>query len=739
MSSDVSSSQTGNSQSILPKDSPFFNTFIRTSRVQVDSVNGGLPVGRKRKSNGAVLYTCTRCPSWSHGNRRAANDHVGRKHAVDGQSPGFQRSISSMLPPMASPDVLRTSFNQQRYKEAIVGLLTRRRVPFSAVEWSELRDLALACNPAIEDLLITSRRTVVRLIMANYDFYYNQIKTSLSFATSPIHIATDLWTSPHRHSMLAVCAQWVDSNFELQKALLGLPECRFDHSGKHQADLILNVLERFEIQQKIGFHTGDNATSNDTCLEAIGKVLTANGIEFNHSKRRIRCIGHIINLSLQAFLTASSSEAVQAALAATADVAGEDLLTRFTEVLSLERRPRPAQTSGRQKRRGSRGSMASDSEDIETIGNLPTLRKLHSLAVWIRSSSIHADLWDQDVSLRLGIDNATRWSSWYTVIDRALRKKSSIVQFMTDHEVALGANRLNAHDWNFLGKAHQFLQPFTGSTLYAEGDKSSISQSLVLMDALLLHYEQQKVIYSQPDSTDEKMLHAIDMGWFIIDKYYSKTEEAPVYAAALLLDPARRAAYIEQNWPDSWYSTSIESACAIWNEEYKRNGDPDTPPMNSTHDLPSRASPPPKRPRNQLDTLFDSLKVKKISHAGVDDFMTFITADPIDIEGMTPLEWWCESEQRRRYPRLSRMAIAILSIPAESTEPERTFSGARRTCSWDRLRLSCANIEMIECIASWLHEGHIKPLHLNGLGLPVGEGEDQDEIEIELVEAVNSL
>lgn len=106
-------------------------------------------------------------------------------------TPG-QRSITAMLPPIASPDLLRTGFNSQRYKEAIIGLLTQRRVPFLAVEWSKIQDLALACNPAIEDLLITSRRTVMRMIIANYNFYCNQIRTSLSNTVSPIHIASDL-------------------------------------------------------------------------------------------------------------------------------------------------------------------------------------------------------------------------------------------------------------------------------------------------------------------------------------------------------------------------------------------------------------------------------------------------------------------------------------------------------------------------------------------------------------------
>ncbi len=76
-----------------------------------------------------------------------------------------------MFTPMISQNGLRNSFNQQTYREAIISLLTQRRMPFSAVEWSEMKDLALACNPAIKDLLITSRRTTIRLITSNYELY----------------------------------------------------------------------------------------------------------------------------------------------------------------------------------------------------------------------------------------------------------------------------------------------------------------------------------------------------------------------------------------------------------------------------------------------------------------------------------------------------------------------------------------------------------------------------------------
>ena len=161
-----------------------------------------------------------------------------------------------------------------------------------------------------------------------------------------------------------------------------------------------------------------------------------------------------------------------------------------------------------------------------------------------------------------------RWSSQYIVIEKALRRKTKVIEFITDYKVSLRDCRLTVVDQDFLEKAHQFLQLFTGATLYSEGNKSLISQSLVLLNALLLYYEEEKAFYSRLESYDQRMIDAIGIGWFIIDKYYQMTEEAPVYAAALLLDPSRRIAYIKQNWPKSWYSASIESANQIQLDEY---------------------------------------------------------------------------------------------------------------------------------------------------------------------------
>ena len=67
------------------------------------------------------------------------------------------------------------------------------------------------------------------------------------------------------------------------------------------------------------------------------RLRLEHNVKFNVKQRRIRCIGHIINLSLQAFLLASSREALLAALKSTAEVSGEELIAQFSEVLDSQR------------------------------------------------------------------------------------------------------------------------------------------------------------------------------------------------------------------------------------------------------------------------------------------------------------------------------------------------------------------------------------------------------------------
>jgi hypothetical protein len=112
----------------------------------------------------------------------------------------------------------------------------------------------------------------------------------------------------------------------------------------------------------------------------------------------------------------------------------------------------------------------------------------------------------------------------------------------------------------------------------------------------------------------------------------------------------------------------------------------------------------------KLDKLRAELDVIDDDTGGIDNDLHFFINDRPIRNTSTPLEWWCTTAQIKRYPRLSRMAIDILSIPPMSDKTERVFSGARRSITWGRARLGPETIEAVECVSHWLTDSLIRSM-----------------------------
>jgi|SRR5208282_5212417 len=199
------------------------------------------------------------------------------------------------------------------------------------------------------------------------------------------------------------------------------------------------------------------------------------------------------------------------------------------------------------------------------------------------------------------------------------------------------------------------------------------------------------------------MTHSIEMGWFVLDKYYGLSDATPAYAAAILLHPSKRARYIRKGWVKSWQQPAIDAVRELWLSEYE--GRSVNLPISAVRPAVSTREP------TALDRLRAKLNDVEDEDGDNDEFNDFINDRRIQLEGYTTgLEWWCDPAQIRRYPRLSRMALDLLSIPPMSGEIERVFSGARRTISWDRSRLLASTIEAVECVGNWLRGGLIRSM-----------------------------
>jgi hypothetical protein len=189
----------------------------------------------------------------------------------------------------------------------------------------------------------------------------------------------------------------------------------------------------------------------------------------------------------------------------------------------------------------------------------------------------------------------------------------------------------------------------------------------------------------------------IQKGWDTFDKYYYLSDQSPLYAAAIILHPCRRTEYISANWRREWQKPAFDAVRKLW-RNYRRLalGDIDAITTSLRETELSKDLEPYDRFARDLNQFRGPSSTR-------DEYEEYLAEPPLSPDGsQSPLSWWLHDGNRRRWPTLSKMAIDVLSIPAMSAEPERVFSGARRTISWDRMQLGEANIKMIECLKSWL-------------------------------------
>lgn len=95
----------------------------------------------------------------------------------------------------------------------------------------------------------------------------------------------------------------------MQTTLLAIREVIGEHTGDNMAAVALKVIKEYKIGKKIVYFMLDNASSNDVCIDLILKRLYPRMSEKKRSQRRLRCLGHVINLAAQIFILGKDAEA----------------------------------------------------------------------------------------------------------------------------------------------------------------------------------------------------------------------------------------------------------------------------------------------------------------------------------------------------------------------------------------------------------------------------------------------
>jgi len=233
------------------------------------------------------------------------------------------------------------------------------------------------------------------------------------------------------------------------------------HSGEDQFSILLPILQDYGIEKKLGAIIADNAPPNNVLCRIIEKHMEETyNKEWLADEWRIRCIGHIINLVVQAFLFA---EVIDLEELASYDLEDED------------------------------GELTDKEAKRARFRLLGPLGKGHNIVVYIGGSPARTDVFRKLAGRLIPMDNRTRWNSWYEMLLVLLLLKGKVEDYCEKYESELEEDLLSREDWKKLGMIKDFLAPFSRATLATEGDGVSIDLTLFNMDILIQHLQETTV------------------------------------------------------------------------------------------------------------------------------------------------------------------------------------------------------------------------------------------------------
>ena len=196
----------------------------------------------------------------------------------------------------------------------------------------------------------------------------------------------------------------------------------------------------------------------------------------------------------------------------------------------------------------------------------------------------------------------------------------------------------------------------------SESGKAVIKQSIQLMLEKLAKYE---------DILDDKIA-----GW-----------------ASMILDPRFKMRWITRHLSNSKSTVILTRLRDLYERSYPHPAH--SARGNDTGDVP----PEPDRSLPSYNTLLDLSSDDEADTVDeISDYLAQPTAPQTLDEGQI-LAWWMVSKER--WPRLFNMAMDLLSIPAMSSENERSFSQAKLVITSQRHSLHHTTVQQLTYLKAW--------------------------------------
>lgn len=469
------------------------------------------------------------------------------------------------------------------------------------------------------------------------------------------------------------------------------------------------MIDEFNLQARVGYFVTDNAKNNDTAIDIVLSHYFPNMPRKQRRSRRLRCLGHVINLSAKAFLYGKHFEAFETNI---------ENIREHSELL----------------------------KELRVWRQRGPVGKLHNVIVFICRSPQRREkfanirtLTDQEIGdfdhLKLVVDNATRWNSLYAMIERAIKLRDRIDRFCIDYaddmhgisnkraqtneelDRQLKNDTLSAEDWLALAEVTKILKKFYDLTKRAEGTKLSsdrgvLSDYMTTLNNLLTHIRELRDDYNiradNPDINSPSVQYlrtCVVNCWTKLDEFFSIINDTPAHYASVVTNPKMKWMYFEHNWKDAhlwkdainpgdWLPSGKQALKTLW-EEYQYLPIPEAISTGTAGSKRAR-SPEDFERATDMTLLYDDL-------VEADELEAWLSARVFTLDKNETLpQYWLRQRKLPSVYRLAQMGLDMSSIPAMSSECERVFSQGKLLITGQRNRLKPDIIEATQCLRMWL-------------------------------------
>ena len=160
----------------------------------------------------------------------------------------------------------------------------------------------MKCLVDIKDIQMMKRITTGFRMKDLYNSKRNNLLLDLS-DRKKIFLIVNTWINPNHIGFLNVKAYYICVNWQIQKRLIGFEHIQKKHIDANFVNIVLKILQNFNVQSRLFAITADNASINHIMRSNLKNCLNNIEIDWNVAANTIPCFVHIIQFVVKAFLT----------------------------------------------------------------------------------------------------------------------------------------------------------------------------------------------------------------------------------------------------------------------------------------------------------------------------------------------------------------------------------------------------------------------------------------------------